>query len=73
MLADFDSLRQLPIAEKLRVIEFLWDEISASPEPMPLQDWDRAEIERRWAEVEADPSSTITEEEMWRRVDEARG
>lgn len=32
---------------------------------------DIAELRRRCAELDADPSIAITEEEMWRRVDEA--
>jgi putative addiction module component (TIGR02574 family) len=73
MLADYESLRQLSVAEKLRIVDFLWEDIRNSGEELVLSDNDRAEIERRLAEIENDPSSLITEEEMWRRVDEARG
>ena len=73
MLADFDSLRDLPIAEKLRLVDVLWDDIVHSEEAFPLQEWHRIEVERRLAEVERDPSLIITREELWRRVDEGRG
>jgi putative addiction module component (TIGR02574 family) len=73
MLADFESLRHLPIADKLRVVEALWDDILQSNEAFPLQEWHRLEVERRLAEIEKDPSAVITREELWRRVDGARG
>ncbi len=73
MLADFDDLRQLPIADKLRIVDLLWDDIRNSNEEFPLAEWDRLELERRVAEIDSDPSSLLTEEEMWRQADNARG
>jgi putative addiction module component (TIGR02574 family) len=49
----------------------LWDDIAASEVTLP--DSVREEMERRAAEMDADPSVSITEEELWRRVDEALG
>jgi putative addiction module component (TIGR02574 family) len=63
-----EQLRSSPIAEKLRVIEELWDDISESNEPLPLQHWHRAEADRRAAELDADPSLALSREEVWNRV-----
>ena len=71
MDSEFDRLRKLSIAEKLRVVEALWDEIGDSGERFPLPEWHRAEVERRAAELEADPSIALSREELWRRVDAA--
>jgi len=65
-----EQLRHLSIAEKLRVVEELWDEIAESGEPIPLPDWHRTEAQRRAAELDTDPSSALSREELWRRVDE---
>ena len=73
MLADFDSLRQLSLADKLQLIDWLWDDIAASENLASLAAPFREEAMRRAAEMEADPSMSITEEELWRQVDEARG
>lgn len=70
---DVEHLRQLPIREKLRVVEQLWDDIAASGERFPLPEWHRQEAQRRAAELEADPSIALTREELWRRVDESDG
>ena len=69
MHPEVELLRQLPIAEKLRVVEQLWDDIAASGERFPLPEWHREEAGRRSMELEADPSMTLTREELWRRVD----
>ena len=73
MHPDLENLRQLPIGEKLRVVEELWDDIAASGERFPLPDWHREEAERRAADLEADPSIALTREELWQRVDESDG
>jgi putative addiction module component (TIGR02574 family) len=73
MHPDTEHLRELPIAEKLRVVEELWDDIAASGEPLPLPRWHREEALRRDEELKADPSLAIDREELWRRVDESRG
>lgn len=71
MHRDVEHLRQLPIAEKLRVVEELWDDIVASGERFPLPQWHREEARRRAAELEADPSIALTREELWRRVEKS--
>ena len=43
MNVERDQLRKLPIAEKLRIVEQLWDDIAASDEPLVLRDWHIAE------------------------------
>ena len=73
MHPDLEHLRRLPIGEKLRVVEELWDDIAASAERFPLPDWHREEAERRAADLEADPSIALTREELWQRVDESDG
>jgi putative addiction module component (TIGR02574 family) len=73
MTPNLNDLRQLPIVDKLRLVEELWDDIGASGEPFPLPEWHRKEVERRAAELEADPSIALSREELWRRVDELNG
>lgn len=67
---DTSDLHQLPVDAKIKIVFDLWDEIAASGEPIALPPGVIAEIERRCAEVAADPNITIDEDEMWRRVDE---
>lgn len=69
MSIDLKELRSLPVAEKLRLVELLWDDIGASDEPIILHPWQATEVARRSSELKADPSIAISREELWRRVD----
>ena len=69
MSIDISSLRSLPTAEKLRIVTQLWDDIAASNEPIVLPPEQLDEASRRLAEMNADPSVAIDEDELWRRVD----
>jgi len=73
MDASFDQLRDLPVADKLRIVEQLWDDIHESDEPLLLQDWHEQEARRRSTELQVDPSIALTREELWRRVDDTNG
>ena len=65
MHPQMEILRDLPSEDKLQLIEELWDDLSNVPTP----EWHKEEIRSRAAELDADPSIAISEEEMWRRVD----
>ena len=47
----------LPVAERVRLVEAIWDSISAVPDALPLTQWQKDELDRRLAEFEADPDS----------------
>jgi putative addiction module component (TIGR02574 family) len=70
MHIELEELRKLPLAEKLRIVEELWDDIGASDEPFPLQEWHKQEAKGRAAELEATPEIALTREELWKRVDQ---
>ena len=70
MSVDIADLRKLPIADKLRIVTQLWDDIAASTEPVSVPQDILREVERRSAELKADPSIAIDDDELWRRVDE---
>lgn len=73
MHPELEHLRNLPIADKLRVVEELWDDIGRSEESFPLPAWHRVEADRRSAELDADPSISLSREELWSRVDHRDG
>ena len=66
---DTSDPTNMSVAEKLKLVEKLWDEIAASTEPIVLPPEALSEIARRANEVDADPSILIDEDELWRRVD----
>ena len=52
------AITNLPVEERLRVAEALWDSFSESDLP-PLSEDQRAELNRRMAEHDADPASAL--------------
>jgi putative addiction module component (TIGR02574 family) len=69
MSVDISNLRDLPVGEKLRIVTQLWDDIAASSEPIVVPPDVLREASRRSAELKADRSLAINDEELWRRVD----
>ena len=70
MPIELEELRKLPTADKLRIVEQLWDDIASSGETIPLQAEDGAEVRRRGEELDRNPEIALTREELWRQVDE---
>jgi len=47
------SVLDLTPAEKLQLVEDLWDDLTATPEAVPIHDWQKREIEARKARLQA--------------------
>lgn len=62
----------LPVRERIRLVELIWDSIAAVPETIPVSDELRAELDRRLAEFEADPESGLPWNEVRERVVQGR-
>ena len=72
MSIDANELHSLPDAEKMRIVEMLWDDLGQSVTPIPLPDWVQREAARRRDEMR-DPSFGVTHEETWRRIENRNG
>ena len=72
MSIDTEELRALPPAEKLRLVEFLWDALGDSTAPIPLPDWVDREAAKRRDEMR-DPSLGLGHDETWRRIERRNG
>jgi putative addiction module component (TIGR02574 family) len=67
---NLDDLLKLPVSERLELAMALWDSI-AEPElqdQLPLTETQKAELDRRLAEHDRDPSRGIPWEEVQRRL-----
>ena len=69
MSIDISTLRGLPVAEKLRLVTELWDDIANEARPIAVPSEVLNEAVRRADELRSDPSIVIDEKELWRRVD----
>ena len=63
------DFRDMPVADKLRRVTQLWDDIASSPEPIVVPPEVIREASRRSAELTENPSLAIDDDELWRRVD----
>lgn len=72
MSFDTNELSALPIAEKMRIVEFLWDDLGNANSPIPLPDWVVDEASRRREEMH-DPSFGLSHEETWHLIERRNG
>lgn len=73
MRVDRESIFSLSPAEKLQLVEDLWDDLASTPEDVPLHDWQKEELDRRKARLLDDPSSALSWDEVKRSVREPNG
>ncbi|HEX6096352.1 MAG TPA: addiction module protein [Thermoanaerobaculia bacterium] len=57
LVKDLAQLLELPPAERLQLVEAIWDSLVEVPEAVPISDDVREELDRRLAAYYADPSS----------------
>ena len=70
-----DELLKLSVAERLELVQELWDSIAADceREPYPLTDEQRRDLERRIAEADADPTGGAPWQEVRERIRQRQG
>jgi putative addiction module component (TIGR02574 family) len=67
MDSRFAYLLELPIAQRLELVEMLWDSIAATPDAVPMPQWQRDELDRRKADYEKHPESGVSWDEARKR------
>jgi putative addiction module component (TIGR02574 family) len=73
MAESTTSVFDLSASEKLQLVEDLWDDLAATPEQVPVHDWQLQELARRKANLMKNPASGLTWEEVQRRVRSRHG
>ena len=73
MVIDTNALHALPAAEKLRLVEWLWDDLCDSSDSLPLPAWIDEEIAQRRAELLKNPAVRLSHEETWARINARHG
>lgn len=56
-MKDLSELLQLPPAERLQLVEAIWDSLVEVPEAVPINDEIREELDRRLAAYYENPAS----------------
>lgn len=68
-----ESVFDLSPAEKLQLVEDLWDELAANPDDVPVHDWQIQELERRKANLQANPATGLSWDDVKRRIRSRHG
>lgn len=64
MNSDFAAIFKLGLAERLQLVEDLWDSIAQEGTQLPVPDWKREELRRRKQRFLEHPASGRTWEEV---------
>jgi putative addiction module component (TIGR02574 family) len=62
------GIDRLSVAERLQLIQEIWDSIEASNDQLPVTDAQRQELDRRLAALEANPQRVVPWEEVEARA-----
>jgi len=74
MKPEFQNLEKLPVAERIQLVEDLWDSIAQSQEQeLPVPEWQKAELRRRRQEYLKNPESAKPWSEVKRSILESKG
>ena len=62
------TILELPIQERIRLVELIWDSVAAFPEAVEISPALKAELEVRLAEFEANPEAGYSWEQVKSRL-----
>ena len=70
-----DTIRDLPVADKMLLVQRIWDDLSSTADTVPLPQWALSEASRRRDEMRANPANPglgKTHDEFWTRINDWR-
>ncbi|HEV3081092.1 MAG TPA: addiction module protein [Gemmataceae bacterium] len=68
MPGDLTPVFDLSWSEKLQLVEDLWDDLAATPEAIPVHEWQKQELERRRENYQKNPGSGSSWEDVKKRI-----
>jgi len=68
-LLSIDDILRLSVAERIELVETIWDSIAASPDTLPVTQAQKMELDRRLAEYRANPEAGRTWQEVCGSLD----
>ena len=63
---------KLSVQERIELIEAIWDTVAADLDGLPIPESHKEELDRRLAEMEANPGAESTWEEVRTRLEQTR-
>jgi putative addiction module component (TIGR02574 family) len=68
-MVKLESIKHLSVAERVRLVQDIWETLLPTAEELPLTDEQRDVIDRRLEEHRRDPASAIPWEEERARIE----
>ncbi len=62
------SIFDLSPSEKLQLVEDLWDDLAATPQAVPVYDWQKQELAKRKTNLLNHPATGLLWEDVKRRI-----
>jgi putative addiction module component (TIGR02574 family) len=72
-MEPIQSVFDLSPAEKLQLVQDLWDDLAANPDDVPIPEWQKQELERRIANLKKCPAPGSSWEAVKRRIRKRHG
>lgn len=72
-ISQSGSVFDLSPAEKLQLVQDLWDDLAAAPDEVPVHEWQKAEVARRKANLLQNPASGLDWSEVKRNIRRRHG
>lgn len=69
MTISLDEILKLNVPERVQLIEAIWDSIAAAPDPLPVTDKQRQELDRRLDAYAHEPSDLRPWDEVRERLE----
>jgi putative addiction module component (TIGR02574 family) len=66
--ATLSQIARLPVEERIRLVHAIWDSIAEDQLPPDLSEEQKRELDRRLAELDANPDNVLTWEEIKARI-----
>ena len=72
-LADFPDVQDLPVRQKLQLVDELWLSMMPELDSLEVSEDEKSLLDERWAAFLQDPNSALTQDEFQRRMKALRG
>lgn len=71
MSAELKDILELSVAERIQLVEDIWDSIASVPESLSLTDDERQELDRRLEAYARNPDEGISWDELKKKMRES--
>jgi putative addiction module component (TIGR02574 family) len=65
---NLDTVFTLPVEERIRIVEKIWDSVADDAQQVPLEPWQVEELDRRLEELKKNPDAGKPWSEVKRQI-----